>query len=76
MKPGFSDVIPLKNVDVGVYRDVKVYPGGMSFGVKLTTEGVLIVGMSDVNGADGAVNPAYNAGIRSAIPSRQLKARK
>ena len=57
-------VIPLGNVDVGVYRDVKVYPGGMSFGVKLTTEGVLIVGMSDVNGADGAINPAYNAGIR------------
>lgn len=57
-------VIPLKNVDVGVYRDVKVYPGGMSFGVKLTTEGVLIVGMSDVNVSYGAVNPAYNAGIR------------
>lgn len=57
-------ILPIGNIDVNVYRDIKVCPGGMSFGVKISTDGVLIVGMSDINTPDGKVNPAYEAGIR------------
>ncbi len=41
-----------------------VYLGGMPFGVKLHTQGVLVVGVSEVEGATGRANPAYAAGIR------------
>lgn len=42
----------------------KVYVGGMPFGVKFYTEGILVVGFCDVDGADGTVNPARTAGVR------------
>ena len=45
--------------------DLKLYPGGMPFGVKFFTDGVLIVGFSDINTGSGKVNPAYNAGLRT-----------
>lgn len=45
--------------------EIKLYPGGMPFGVKFSTEGVLVVGFSDVNTASGKINPAYEAGIRT-----------
>jgi len=51
-------LIPVKNIDVNIYKNVMLYPGGMPFGVKFFTEGLLVVGMSDVDCA------AYNAGIR------------
>ena len=45
-----------------------VYVGGMPFGVKFYTEGILVVGFCDVDTADGTtgnghVNPARDAGI-------------
>jgi stage IV sporulation protein B len=39
-------------------------PGGIPFGVKFTTEGVLVVGFSDISTADGQKNPAREAGLR------------
>ena len=41
-----------------------LYPGGMPFGVKFMTEGVLIVGFCDMMGAGGAPNPSIAAGLR------------
>ncbi len=40
-----------------------LYPGGMPFGVKFYTEGVMIVGFCDVETAHGKVNPATDAGL-------------
>jgi len=40
-------------------------PGGMPFGVKFLTEGVTVVGVCDVEGKNGAVNPATEAGLRT-----------
>ncbi len=57
-------VIPLKKVNLTAYRDIKLYPGGMPFGVKFFTKGVLVVGFCDVDTEGGLVNPAYDAGIR------------
>ncbi|MBE6602687.1 MAG: hypothetical protein E7637_09350 [Ruminococcaceae bacterium] len=45
-------------------RDLQVYPGGMPFGVKFFTEGVTVVGLSEVEGKSGKVNPAARAGIK------------
>lgn len=57
-------VVPVKTVTVHVVRETDVIPSGQPFGVKLYTQGVVIVGMSDVDTAGGPINPAYNAGIR------------
>lgn len=46
------------------YRDLKVYAGGIPFGVKFITEGVLIVGFSDVKTEAGVTNPAKAAGLQ------------
>ena len=43
---------------------LRLYPGGMPFGVKFYTEGVLVVGFCDIDTDGGKINPAYAAGIR------------
>ena len=58
-------VIPLKKVSVTEFSGVKLCPGGMTFGVKLFTEGVVVVGFSEVDDAVGSRTPAYDAGIRA-----------
>ncbi len=59
------DSINIKEVDVRVYDRAVLYPGGMAFGVKLYTKGVIVVGLSDVVSDDGSTsNPASDAGIR------------
>ncbi len=45
--------------------DVRLLPGGMPFGVKFSTEGVLVVGFCDVDAEGGSINPAYAAGLRT-----------
>lgn len=56
--------IPVKSISVDVVKETYVVPGGDTFGIKLYTDGVVIVGMSEVDTADGEKNPAYEAGIR------------
>jgi len=41
-----------------------VYPGGMPFGVKFFTDGLVIVGFADVPCEAGSSTPAYDAGLR------------
>lgn len=57
-------LIPLKSVEVNVYDHISLIPGGMTFGVRLYTNGVMLVGMSDVITENGNINPAYTAGLR------------
>lgn len=54
---------PIKKVNVDVVKDLKVYPGGQSIGVKLNTLGVLVVGHHLVETGEGRVSPGENAGI-------------
>lgn len=42
----------------------RVAVGGMPFGVKFLSDGIVIVGFSDVETADGSQTPAYDAGLR------------
>lgn len=43
---------------------VELIPGGIPFGVKFTTEGVLIVGFCDIEQNGAKCNPAKEAGLR------------
>ena len=51
--------LPVKTVSVSVWEKTMLYPGGMPFGVKFFTDGVLVVGF-----AEGGQNPAQDAGLR------------
>ena len=42
------NIIPLKSVNVQVVEETKVIPCGVPFGVKIFTDGVVVVGISDV----------------------------
>lgn len=44
----FLGVIPLKSVEIEKIKDLQIYPGGNPIGVRVNSEGVLIVGYSDV----------------------------
>lgn len=58
------NTIPVKSSTVTVSKRKYVVPGGEIFGIKIFTEGVLIVGMDDVYTSEGAVNPAKEAGLK------------
>ena len=51
--------IPVKEVTVASIKDMKLYPGGIPFGIKFFTKGVLVVGFDDEK-----TNPAFAAGLR------------
>lgn len=46
-------LFPIKEVKVNVMSQGKVIPCGMPFGIKMFTQGVMVVGMSDVTTASG-----------------------
>lgn len=56
--------IPIKSVQVSLVPRTKLTPCGIPFGVKLFTDGVMVVGMSDIVTDKGSVNPAKNAGMK------------
>jgi len=56
-------IIPIKDVHVTVIDDNKLVPGGNVFGVKFFTKGVMVIKQSDIETADGNVNPAKMAGL-------------
>ena len=60
-------VVPAGDISVEVVDELYVYVVGETFGIKIYTEGVLVVGFSDVDAAEGSVNPAKEAGIKKFI---------
>ena len=54
--------IPLKKVQVHISPEKRLIPGGQALGVAMRTEGVLIVGVSDV---EAGVSPARAAGLQA-----------
>src|SRR5699024_1658547 len=69
VEPGKSQLtyevagVPIKNIDVSVYKDKKLIPGGQSIGVQLHTKGVLVVGHHLVNGENEILSPGEDAKI-------------
>lgn len=53
--------IPLRRVEVEVSEEKRLIPGGQAVGVAMRTEGVLIVGVADVQGSG---SPARLCGLR------------
>lgn len=58
-------VIQLKKIQVKEYRDLALIPGGMNFGVRMLTDGVMVVGLSDITSGGKSCNPAADAGIQA-----------
>lgn len=57
-------LFPIKDVTVKVVDATSVIPCGTPFGIKMFTDGVLVVGMSAVDTPAGSYNPAKSAGIK------------
>lgn len=56
-------VIPVKNAVITQNEEKRVYVSGESFGIKLYTDGVIVVGTRDVETDSGKCNPAKEAGL-------------
>lgn len=65
LKVNLFNTIQVKDVDVEVIPKTKVIPIGSIAGVKLYTSGVLVVGMSEIEGIDSKkYKPYENTGIK------------
>ena len=58
------DTIPVKEVQVQVSQRRMVVPGGTPFGIKMFTDGVMVVGKSDIKVGMNNINPSKEAGIK------------
>ena len=58
-------IIPIKNTTLHVVDEAYVAVLGSPFGIKLYTDGVLVVDMSGVTTDNGSKNPAVEAGIKT-----------
>lgn len=60
----FLNAIPIKSVNMTVTERKYVVVSGEIFGLRLFTNGVLVVSTDEVESENGKVNPAENAGIK------------
>lgn len=58
-------IIPYKTVNVEVVDELHVAVLGVPFGMKIYTEGVLVIKITDVETQNGKIKPAKNGGIKS-----------
>jgi len=58
------NLIPLKSVNVSVVDQTCVVPCGTPFGIKMFTDGVVIVGLADIQTNSASINPATQAGLK------------
>ncbi len=59
----FLRAIPVKDVTINKSERKYVIPGGELIGIKLKTDGVLVVGTESFESSEGMVNPAEEAGL-------------
>ena len=73
MQVSLFDNIKLKDVDIDILPKTKVIPVGSIAGVKLYTNGVLVVGMSEIEGIDNKkYKPYENTGIKEGDTITQI----
>ena len=58
------NTIPVKSTSVIVNKREYVVPSGEAFGVKIYTDGILVVGMESIATEEGTRNPGKEAGIK------------
>jgi stage IV sporulation protein B len=59
-------IVPLKSISVkSIPTEIKLYPGGQPVGVKLNTQGVLVVALSDIETENGkSTSPSAAGGLQ------------
>lgn len=57
-------LIPIKDAQATTLENQMVIPCGNPFGIKLLTNGVMVIGLSDIITQNGVVNPAEDANIQ------------
>ena len=57
-------IIPIKTVNICEVKEPVLIPCGTPFGIKLLTDGVIVVEVSSFETSKGISSPAYNAGVR------------
>lgn len=57
-------VIPIKDVNVKAVDTPVLVPGGTPFGIKMLTDGVMVIGIGNVTTSEGICSPATAAGIK------------
>ena len=58
-----ADTAPV-SLSASDLKNMKLYPGGIPFGVKFMTEGILVVGFCDISSGNKKTNPSGEAGLR------------
>ena len=58
------DAVPVKDVKVSVVDEIRLVPCGTPFGIKMFTNGVVIVGVADIQSDGRTVNPAAVSGLK------------
>lgn len=58
-------LIPIKTVNIQEVSEPVLIPCGTPFGIKLLTDGVIVVEVSSFESANGIKSPAYEAGIQT-----------
>jgi stage IV sporulation protein B len=64
VKVNLFGLIPLKSVHVDVVPELEVIPGGQSIGVKLTSDGIMVVGYNQVTVGEQRYSPGEKDGIK------------
>ncbi len=57
-------IIPIKEANLTEMNRVSLIPCGTPFGIKILTEGVIVVGLNEIDTQNGNVNPAKDSGIQ------------
>ncbi len=69
-------LFPVKESSVSVIDNMSVNLLGIPFGIKIYTDGVLVVDMADVDTEKGNVNPAKSAGIKIGDTIKSINGKK
>lgn len=59
-----GNIIPIKDVEINLKEDAYVVPCGTPFGIKLFTEGVMVVKTDSITVDNKVYNPARDSGIK------------
>ena len=60
-----GDISSPVSLSASELKNMKLYPGGIPFGVKFMTEGILVVGFCDITSGNKKINPSGEAGLRT-----------
>ncbi len=56
-------VVPIKNIETHIVEERKIHLSGKAFGIKLYTEGVVVIGLENISTSGGQYCPGSGAGL-------------